>query len=324
MNHLKFLRQLAHVLLAVLAFSAAAHAQVPDPETFNKTFAHRRARVDGVQLHYVIGGTGDPVVLLHGWLGTWYTWRKVMPLLAQHHTVIVPDVRGYGDSDKPDTGYDARTIGREIRTLVRQLGFDRVFVVGHDMGALPALAYAAEFPDEVRGLVYMDEPLPGYNLQEFLTPTAQNRGGYWHFAFQGVRDLPERLIEGRERDYLNFFFRLMLLDQSKITEVDRTEYERTLAHPGGLRGSFGWYRSIWETSEQFREWGAKGLSVPVLAARGEFGVPRVEEQMRLIAKDVRGATIAGSGHLVPEEGAEKLASELLSFFARAGSPPSGR
>ncbi len=314
-----FIRQAALTILVLMMAVPGAQAQVPDPETFNKTFSHRRARVDGVQLHYVIGGKGDAVVLLHGWLGTWYTWRKVMPLLSEHYTVIVPDVRGYGDSDKPDAGYDARTIGREIRGLVRQLGFERVFVVGHDMGALPALAYAAEFPGEVRGLVYMDEPLPGYNLQEFLTPTAQNRGGYWHFAFQGVRDLPERLIEGRERDYMNFFFRLMLLDQSKITEVDRTEYERTLAQPGGLRGSFGWYRSIWETSEQFREWGLKGLSVPVLAVRGEYGVPRVEEQMRLIAQDVKGAVIKGSGHLVPEEGPDELARELLTFFSEKRS-----
>jgi pimeloyl-ACP methyl ester carboxylesterase len=172
-----FIRQAALALLALVITIQGVLAQVPDPETFNKTFSHRRAHVDGVQLHYVIGGKGDAVVLLHGWLGTWYTWRKVMPLLSEHYTVIVPDVRGYGDSDKPDAGYDARTIGREIRGLVRQLGFERVFVVGHDMGALPALAYAAEFPGEVRGLVYMDEPLPGYNLQEFLTPTRRTAAG---------------------------------------------------------------------------------------------------------------------------------------------------
>jgi pimeloyl-ACP methyl ester carboxylesterase len=198
---------------------------------------------------------------------------------------------------------------------MRQLGHERVTLVGHDMGALPAFGYASEFPAEVRGLVYMDEPLPGYNLDRFLAPSATNGGGYWQFAFQGVRDLPESLISGQEREYLDFFFHRMLVDQRSISEADRVEYARTLSAPGGLRGSMGWYRAIWETSEQFRHWGQTKLRIPVLAVRGEFGHPGVEEQMRLVASFVRGATISGAGHLVQEEKPAELAAELLTFLA---------
>jgi pimeloyl-ACP methyl ester carboxylesterase len=304
--------------LAALALTPAAapmaRAQISDEADFFRTFRHGRTRVNDVTLHHVSGGEGPPVLLIHGWLGTWYTWRKVMPLLAQRHSVVAVDVRGYGDSDKPDTGYDARTLAIELRELMRQLGHQRVIVVGHDMGALPAFGYASLYPSEVRGLVYMDEPLPGYNLDRFLAPTAANGGGYWQFAFQGVRDLPESLIRGQEREYLDFFLRRMLVDQRSMSEADRQEYVRTLAAPGGLRGSMGWYRAIWETSEQFREWGKTKLAMPVLAVRGQFGHPGVEEQMRLVASDVKGITIAGAGHLLQEEQPMPLSNALLSFF----------
>jgi len=181
---------------------------------------------------------------------------------------------------------------------MRQLGHRRAFVVGHDMGALPAYGYAD--PDEVAGLVYIEEPLPGFNLDRFLQPTPTNGGGYWQFSFESVRDLPETLIAGQEREYLDFFFRRMLLDQRSITEADRSEYARTLASPGGLRGSMGWYSAIWETWDEFREWGSTKLRLPVLAIRGEFGHPGVEEQMRLVADNVRGVTVAGAGHLLQE------------------------
>jgi pimeloyl-ACP methyl ester carboxylesterase len=110
------------------------------------TFSHHMISVNGIQLRYVIGGRGDPVVLLHGWPETWYEWRHVMPALAKNHTVIVPDLRGLGDSPKPVTGYDGKTTAQDIYQLVSQLGFKDVFLVGHDFGAQVAYSYAAAPP----------------------------------------------------------------------------------------------------------------------------------------------------------------------------------
>lgn len=111
------------------------------PTNFDTTFTHHTAKANGVRLHYVMGGKGDPVVLLHGWPTTWYEWHKVMPALAQHYTVIAPDTRGLGDSSKPATGYDKLTLASDIYGLVQQLGFQQINLVGHDLGG--QIAYAA-------------------------------------------------------------------------------------------------------------------------------------------------------------------------------------
>jgi hypothetical protein len=147
----------------------------------NVTFSHHMTSVNGgVQIHYVIGGHGgDPVVLLHGWPQTWYEWRHVMPSLAKNYTVIVPDLRGLGDSSKPLTGYDGKTVAEDIHQLVSQLGFKQIFLVGHDFGVQVAYSYAAAHPNEVGRLVILDVPIPGIILQAC--------GGFnfiWYVIFQ--------------------------------------------------------------------------------------------------------------------------------------------
>ncbi len=97
-----------------------------NPEEFANTFKHHTASVNGVQLHYVMGGKGDPIVLLHGWPQTWYEWRKIIPALAENYTVIAPDMRGLGDSSKPDGGYDKRTVAEDIYQLTKSLGFHQI------------------------------------------------------------------------------------------------------------------------------------------------------------------------------------------------------
>jgi alpha-beta hydrolase superfamily lysophospholipase len=142
------------------SYTAAAQQEQPTGISFkmdNVTFSHNTASVNGIQMHYVIGGHGDPVVLLHGWPETWYAWHKVMPALAKNYTVIAPDLRGLGDSSKPPTGYDGKTVAEDIHQLVTQLGFKRIFIVGHDVGSQPAYSYAAAHPTEVRKLVIMNE-----------------------------------------------------------------------------------------------------------------------------------------------------------------------
>src|SRR5215208_7111232 len=157
------------------------------------TFTHRMATVNnGTQIHYVIGGQGDPVVLLHGWPETWYAWRNIMPALAQNYTVIAPDLRGLGDSSKPPAGYDGKTVAEDIHQLVTQLGFNTIFLVGHDIGTWVAYPYAAEHPTEVERLVAMDVTIPG-----FAPPGATPR---WWFFFHQTPDVPETLVQGKEME----------------------------------------------------------------------------------------------------------------------------
>ena len=168
-------------------------------EIDNMTFSHHTASVNGIQMHYVIGGQGDPVVLLHGWPQTWYEWRHVMPALSRNYTVIVPDLRGLGDSSKPVDGYDGNTTAEDIHQLVIQLGFRDIFLVGHDLGAFISYSYAAAHPNEVSRLVILDVPIAG-------TGPALNLTRLWHIPFHMVRDIPETLVEGKEREYLTWFY----------------------------------------------------------------------------------------------------------------------
>lgn len=283
---------------------------------FNRIFDHRKTKVNDVYLHYVIGGQGDPVVLLHGWPQTWYMWRKIMLPLAQRYTILAPDLRGSGNSDKPEIGYDAQTMAEDVRGLVEQLGFGRFFVVGHDMGAPVAYVLAATHSDWVRGLVYIDEPLPGFNLEEFTRFSPDNPVIYWWYGFHSRDNLPEMLLAGRERAYFEWFLGQgnMVADQRAISEADKDEYMRTFAAPGGIRGAMGWYRAVFETGRQIRELAETKLSMPVLGINGEYGHPKVAEQLEQFAEDVSGLVIENCGHFVAEEKPEELIEALMNFF----------
>jgi pimeloyl-ACP methyl ester carboxylesterase len=285
-----------------------------------RDFAHERAFVNGVRLHYRSGGTGPTVLLMHGWLGTSYTWRYLAPMLvdAGFH-VIAPDMRGYGDSDKPDGGYDGLTLVEDMRQLLRAAGVEApVHVVGWDMGALPAYLFAASYPDEVRSLTYLDEPLPSVNLHALSSFTKANFGGYWHFGFNHTPNLPELLIVGRERQVWEFFYSLMLYNPDAIGEEDKQEYLRTYAGAGGVRGSNGWYRDLLTTTEQFAAAIARGkLQLPVLGVGGEAGTPFVRDQLAAVAEQVQGGVIPKCGHMIAEEAPDALAGFVIPFLQQA-------
>src|SRR6478735_4268320 len=191
----------------------------------NMTFSHHTASVNGIQLHYVIGGHGDPVVLLHGWPETWYEWHLVMPALAKNYTVIAPDLRGLGDSSKPPTGYDGKTVAEDIHQLVTHLGFKTIFLVGHDIGTQVAYSYAAAHPTEVKRLAVMELPIPG-----FTPPRLE--GKIWWFIFHQTPDVPEALVQGNEMMYLSWFFRGLTYNPSAITQADIDEYVSHYSAPG--------------------------------------------------------------------------------------------
>lgn len=280
---------------------------MPDP-----SFTHHTTVVNNVRLHYVTAGHGDPVVLLHGWPETWYQWRKVIPALAERYTVIAPDMRGLGDSAKPATGYDKRTVADDIYQLVRKLGCQRIFLVGHDWGGPVAYAYACAHPEDVRRLVILDVPIPGAGLEEL--PQMSRRGGLWHISFHNVRDLPEALVAGRERIYLTWFYRTAY-NPTAITEEDIDEYVRCYSAPGAMRAGFEYYRAFWTDVDHNKENAKTKLKMPVLALGGKYSFgKRTLTSMQALAEDVRGGEIDRCGHWISEEQPEYLVTQLLAFF----------
>lgn len=257
-----------------------------------------------------MGGQGDPVVLLHGWPQTWYAWRKVMPALAEHYTIIAPDMRGLGDSDKPATGYDKRTVADDIYQLIRQLGIERIFLVGHDMGGLVGYVYAAAHREEVRRFVFVESLLPGVGYEQMV---AQSNN--WHHRFNITRDLAEALVSGKERLFLSWFYRQDAFNPTAISETDIDEYVRGYAAPGGMRAAFEYYRAMVQDAEDNKASAKTKLTIPVLAIGSDrFIGNAVITEMQQVASTVQGSIIKDCKHWVAEEQPEILVQQLLTFF----------
>ena len=281
-------------------------------------FAHHDAEVGEVMLHYVTMGSGPPLVLLHGWPQTWYEWRLVMPALAKRFTVIAPDMRGLGDSSRPLGGYDKRTVANDIWRLVTEtLGHKSFHLVGHDWGGPTAYALAASHPEAVTKLAIIDVVIPG-DGGDF-----SQGGRRWHHQFHMTPDLPEALVQGRERIYLQWFYQTFAYRQGAIDEAALVEFTRTYSQPGALRAGFNYYRAMTEDAKVNAAQLATGfrLPMPVLAVGGGVSYPHgrgrgpdVEASMRRVATNVRGFVIPECGHFVPEEAPEELARLLLEFL----------
>ena len=291
------------------------------PDSGLPGFEHRFATVEGVRLHYVAGGKqdGEVVVLLAGFPESWFAWRKVMTLLAPAYRIIAPDLPGQGDSDRPQDGYDTQALATMVHGLLQQLGVTRCCMAAHDVGAWVAYPYAALFGDTVRRLVLMDAGIPGITLPDAL-PTAPDRAWRtWHFAFHGLPDLPEMLIAGRERQYLDWFLRRKTANPDTFSDDDITEYLRVFTKDGGLRAGLAYYRAAALSAEQNRRLSAMGkLAMPVLALGADQGsIADMATPLLAFAEDVRGGVMAHCGHFIPEEQPEAAARELAAFFGEA-------
>ena len=278
---------------------------------------HRFADLGEVLLHYVTAGDGPPVVLLHGWPQTWYEWRHVMPALARHYTVIAPDLRGLGDSSRPQQGYDKQTIADDIWRLVHdRLGHDRFFLVGHDWGGPVAYALAAAHREAVRRLVILDVVIPGSG-GDF-----SQAGRRWHHQFHMTLDLPEALTQGREEVYLGWFYRAFAYRPDAIGADDVQEYLRSYRQPGAMRAGFAYYRALPQDAADNQKSIARGkLAMPVLAIGGAVSYPygrgrgaEPEESLKRVAVQVQGEVIADCGHFIPEEAPDLLNARLLEFL----------
>ena len=297
----------------------------PSVHSSHATFTHHYANLPGVRLHYVTCGRGPAVVLLHGWPQTWFEWRFVMPLLANDFTLVAPDLRGLGDSSRPSSGYDKKTVANDIWLLMNgQLGYERFAVVGHDWGSPVAFRVAADHPTAVTHLALLDVPVLGDR------PPAEGGalGDRWHHAFHNVPDLPEALVTGRERTYLEFFFKNGCDVAGVFPDEVIDEYVRAYAQPGALRAGFNFYRALRQDVADNRTLFDTGFRLPMptlgLGGGGTRGRGNiVVASLRRVADQVEGGAVPDCGHFIPEEKPAELAAQLREFLNRAPfvSPP---
>lgn len=294
---------------------------MPVPEI--EGFQSHHADVDGTCLHYWVGGVpdGPPVLLWHGFLGTGYSWRKVMvPLARAGCAVLVPDMRGYGDSDKPagTTGYDGHALAEEFRALRNAIGFAPgrpLTLVGFDMGAPGALLWAAHHPREIAHLIYIDEPvLLGEILAQQISfrPETAATGAMWWWLMHLAPGAPERLIVGNERAYLSWFYDRVSSSRNGVgSAID--EYLRTFTGSEGVLGALGVYRAAFTTIAQTEPLTNHKLRVPVTGIGGEHSRPAtlMREMLETVADRVTTITAPGAGHFVPEEQPQAIINSVL-------------
>ncbi|WGF90399.1 alpha/beta fold hydrolase [Marinivivus vitaminiproducens] len=275
-----------------------------------KGFTQQLVSANGVTIHAVTGGEGPPIVLLHGFPQTWWEWRRVMPLLSGQFSVVAVDLRGAGFSDCPLDGYEKATLAQDVHDVMIALGHGRYAVCGHDIGGMVALAQAATHRAAVTHLAVLDVPLPGWS--EWDAACAK----LWHFGFHMNRDLPERLIYGREYDYVAAFMAERTYDHSNYDPADIDVFAKALALPGRTRGGLEWYRTFAADHAAALEYKKQRLEMPVLALGGDqrFGsrmVPMLEE----FAGNVTGGAIERCSHYVADERPNEVAAALIEFLS---------
>jgi pimeloyl-ACP methyl ester carboxylesterase len=301
-----------------VAEGRGAVAAAPNlPDGFTDTFTSRLVDVGNLRLHAVIGGQGPPLLLIHGWPQTWYAWRMLMPTLADGFEVIAVDQRGIGLSDKPRDGYDIGTLARDLAALMDVLGHDEFAVYGTDTGMPIAHALAADNPDRVERLVVSEAFLPGISapLPLFVPPTLNAR--LWHLMFNQLPgEVNEALVTGREDVFFGAELEASAGTKKLPGEVVEYYVDTLAADPEALRGSFEFYRAITDSAAQNEERKSRRLTMPVLALGGEeSGGENAANAMKLVADDVEGVVLAGSGHWVAEQAPEALLAALTRFLA---------
>ena len=272
------------------------------------------ADLDGVTLHYLTAGAGEPVVLVHGIPQSSHEWRRIMPRLAERYRVIAPDLRGLGDSSRPAAGYDKKTLADDLWQLVHgHLGIDRFFLAGHDWGGPVAFSLAAQHPASVRRLAILDVVIPGDGAD------FSQGGRRWHHAFFRTLDLPEALCHGREELVLGWLFDHYGHRPNSISVEDQREYFRTYTQSGAFRAMLAFYRALPVDAEDNRAILAQNgkLKMPVLALGGDKSFGRGMEclqSLQRVAQDVRGGVVKQCGHWIVDEQPGVLLDELLAFF----------
>jgi len=267
------------------------------------------------QIHYVRTRPTAPapeesdssaIMLVHGFPQSWRAWRGVARLLAGDHTLLMPDLRGFGDSARPLSGYGTTVAEDDLIAVLDHADVERVTLVGHDLGAVVSYFFAASHPERVERLVFIEAAV--------LTSDRSKWPTFWHWPFLTRPDLAEAMITGNERTFL----RALIHDYAQrpaTLDEDIEHYARHLTAPGGLRAALAWFREGLATDEKWLSTHSpEKLRMPVLALGGALWGDKPLEMLQEVAHDVRGGTVPGVGHWIAEEDPEALVTRLRDFI----------
>jgi pimeloyl-ACP methyl ester carboxylesterase len=286
------------------------------PDGFTDTFTSRYVDSGDVRLHAAVGGDGPPLLLIHGWPGSWYYWRLVMPALARDFEVVAADQRGIGLSDKPEEGYDSATLANDFVALMETLGHEQFAVAGVDTGMLIAYAIAADHPDRVARLVVGEAPLPGITPPFPLILPDALVDMLYHLPFNQLKTTNELLVRGREHIFFPAEFDASAGTHKLAKETVDYYVDGLAASPEALHGSFQLYRAFGATTSQNEARKAHRLTMPVLAIGGEESSRDTPAKtMNAVADDVKGLVLPGAAHWLAEQAPDALVAALTEFLS---------
>ena len=301
-------RTLAALVAIFMATSAIARV-----EPFPGSFHTQMVPTNGTSLYVRVGGQGPAVVLLHGFGDTGDMWAALAAKLMQDHTVIVPDLRGMGLSAHPETGYDKKHQGDDIAGVLDALQIQTADLVTHDIGNMVGYALAAQFPQRVARWVVIDAPLPGIGDWDSILRSPL----LWHFNFRGPDE--ERLVQGRERIYLDRFYNELSADPKTIDTETRDHYAALYAKPHAMHDAFEQFGAFSQDAIDNKSLLAQGgkLTMPVLGVGGEksFGTGMADE-LRFVADHVSSGIVPHSGHWIMEENPQATVKIVTEFLAK--------
>jgi len=304
------LKTLCGTLLAAAAWTCTMPLALAQPKPLPAVFKTQEIATNGTTLHVRVGGTGPAVVLLHGFGDTGDMWEPLATALVKDHRVVIPDLRGMGLSGKPEGGYEKKNQALDIRGVLDSLGIDKADVVGHDIGVMVSYAYAATYPAKTTKLVVMDAPPPGIPPWDDIVRDPR----LWHFDFYGDDVL--RLVQGRERIFLDRFYNDFGGDPSKIDEGTRNHYAALYARPGAMKGALSQFHAFRTDAKDNQVLMKTKLTMPVLAIGGEKSFGPVEAvAMRNAATNVTELVIPRSGHWLMEEEPAATVAAVAGFLS---------
>jgi len=278
-----------------------------------ETYQSQTANLSGARIHYLKAGTGKKtLVLIHGFGDTSHMWIPLFEPFGNDYTIIAPDMRGLGESSRPSAGYDKKTIAADIHELVKSLGFQKIDLVGHDIGLMVAYAYAAQYPAEVEKLALLEAPIPGIgDIWQMIYTTP----ALWHFHFV-KSPIALELVKGRERLFLEHFWQTLSPHPETFSEADRRLYAKAYAQEGAMRAAFEMFK-LFDTQDapDNRKAAATKLSMPVLTVEGDKAMGgALEIQAKLVATNVNSIQLKDTGHWLMEQRPAETAAALKKFL----------
>jgi pimeloyl-ACP methyl ester carboxylesterase len=305
------------MLFLVIASSTALFAQKSTIKKLNlenidgSNFQHYSVKTNGITMHYTELGQGEKVVLLiHGWPEDWKEWVKVMPQLAKKFRVIAVDLRGAGQSEKTETGYDKLNLAKDLNEFITNLELKNVYLMGHDIGGMTTYTYANTYASSIKAFGVFDVPLPGIE-PTWSYVTSDQRA--WHFMFHTEKVVPETLVKGNESFYFKHFINSMQFNKNAFSDKDFEHIINNMKDPGNLKGGFEYYRAFGQDAKNNKLFTVK-IEIPVLALGGQYSMGENQANlMKSLANNVTGGVIPNSGHWIAQENMAATAKFIEDF-----------